>query len=301
MATQTEIKQFNRISQYNEMLGVETLHPQISVIDFSNIQPIRHKRARYDFYAIFLKEVHCGDMYYGRQTYDYQEGTMVFLAPGQVVGFEDNGKTFKPKGWGLLFHPDILKGTSLGSHMKEYTFFSYESREALHLSEQERHTIIDLFKNIREELSYGVDKHSKRLIASNIELLLNYCIRFYDRQFTTRTQVNKDILTRFEHLLDNYFISDNPQREGLPSVSYCASHLCLSPNYFGDLIKKETGRTAQEYIQLHLIGTAKEKILSSPKSISEIAYELGFKYPQHFTRLFKKCTGYSPNEYRHSL
>lgn len=293
-----EIIRMDHIDQYNERVGNETLHPLVSVVDFSKCRPLRHSRQMMGFYTVFLKEVKCGDIHYGRQYYDYQEGTMVFLAPGQVVGFEDNGKAFQPKGWGLLFHPDLLRGTSLARAIKNYNFFSYESYEALHLSEKEREVIIECFHNINAELECGIDKHSQTIIVANIELLLNYCIRFYDRQFITRSNVNKDILSRFEHLLYDYFQSDKPQDIGLPSVQYCADSLNLSANYFGDLIKKETGKSPQEHIQLTLISTAKEKVFDTSKSISEVAYELGFKYPQHFTRLFKKHVGCSPNEYR---
>lgn len=181
---------------------------------------------------------------YGCNYYDYQEGTLVFLAPGQVIGVEDDGKVYQPQGMALVFHPDLLRGTTLGRTIKDYTFFSYQVNEALHLSEQERHIIIDCFRNIEEELHHTIDKHSQRLIVSNIELFLNYCVRFYDRQFITRENVNKDILTRFENLLNDYFYSEKPESSGLPTVKYCADQMHLSANYFGDLIKKETGKTA---------------------------------------------------------
>ena len=182
--------------------------------------------------------------------------------------------------------------------MQEYSFFGYQSNEALHLSERERKVVLDCFSKIEFELQQAIDKHSKKLIISNIELFLNYCTRFYDRQFITRDDLHKGILERFEHLLNNYYQSDKPQIIGLPSVAYCAGELNLSANYFGDLIKKETGRTAQEYIQSKLIDVAKEKIFDQTKSVSQVAYELGFKYPQHFTRLFKQRVGQSPHEYR---
>lgn len=280
------------------MMGQETLHPLVSVVDFSKCKPMLHSLQRFGFYAVFLKDVKCGDIRYGRNYYDYQEGTLVFLAPGQVVGIINNGEYFQPKGWALLFHPDLIRGTSLVREMKNYTFFSYESNEALHLSEQERKVILDCFHNIESELRHAIDKHSKTLIVNNIELFLNYCVRFYDRQFITRSHVNKDILTRFENLLNDYFQSEKPQIIGLPSVQYCADSLHLSPNYFGDLIKKETGNSAQEYIQAKLIGVAKDRIFDTSLSVSEIAYSLGFKYPQHFSRLFKQKVGVTPNEYR---
>lgn len=295
----SEIIEMDHIYQYNDRVNMETLHPLISVIDFSLVDSrIQRARMRYGFYSVFLKEVKCGDLHYGKNYYDYQEGTMVFTGPGQVVGVESNGEYVQPKGWALLFHPDLIRGTSLGRNIKKYTFFSYEVYEALHLSEQERHIVTDCLRNIQLELQRGVDKHSKTLIVSNIELLLNYCVRFYDRQFITRENVNKDTLSKFEKIMNDYFQSDKPQDIGLPSVQYCADQLHLSANYLGDLIKKETGKSAQEHIQLYLIDMAKEKVLDTSRSISEIAYELGFKYPQHFTRLFKKCVGTSPNEYR---
>ena len=182
-----EIIKLDNICQYNEMVGQETLHPLVSVLDLSkSSRMMKHVRMSYGFYAVFLKEVKCGDLRYGRNYYDYQEGTLVFLAPGQVIGIDDNGEYFQPKGRALLFHPDLIRGTSLGRNMKDYSFFSYEVNEALHLSEQERGVIIDCLNNINEELNRGIDKHSKMLIVSNIELLLNYSIRFYDRQFITR-------------------------------------------------------------------------------------------------------------------
>lgn len=293
-----KVMHIEHVCRYNELLGIETLHPLVSVIDLSKVKPMRHIRHTFGFYTIYLKEVKCGEMIYGRQYYDYQEGTLVCLAPGQVIGFEDNGEVYQPKGWALVFHPDLIRGTSLGRSIKEYNFFSYEVNEALHLSEQERSIVVDCLQKIDLELRHAIDKHSKRLIAMNIELLLDYCTRFYERQFITRSHVNLDILTRFEKILDDYFASDKPQRLGLPSVKYCAEQLHLSPNYFGDLIKRETGRPAQEHIRLRLIDIAKERIFDTSRSISEIAYEMGFKYPQHFTRLFKKAVGITPNEYR---
>lgn len=185
--------------------------------------------------------------------------------------------------------------------MNDYTFFSYAVNEALHLSERERQIILDCFSKIKFELEHGVDKHSKKLIVSNIELFLNYCIRFYDRQFITRENSVKGILEKFEALLSDFFSSDKPHTVGLPSVSWCAAELNLSANYFGDLIRKETGKSAHEYIQLKLIDVAKERIFDTNKSVSEIAYALGFKYPQHFTRVFKQHVGVSPQEYRSSM
>ena len=292
-----EIVKLESITTY-KMRGVKTLHPLITVIDLSKAEPMAAKTFNFGLYAIYLKELECGELKYGRNNYDYQEGTLVFIAPGQVLGVQPKVKTFTAKGWALLFHPDLIKGTPLGKHIQDYSFFSYDSNEALHLSEKERQIALDCFGKIRYELEQSIDKHSKTLIASNIELFLNYCIRFYDRQFITRDTAHKGILERFENLLNEYYSSDKPQNIGLPSVAYCADELHLSPNYFGDLIKKETGTSAQEYIQTKVIDVAKERVFDINKSISEVAYELGFKYPQHFTRLFKQRVGQSPNEYR---
>mgnify|MGYP002978357293 CR=1 FL=1 len=294
-----EIMQLDNVFQYNELLHCETLHPLVNVIDFSTCTPAEHIRFCLGFYAIFLKDVKCGDIQYGRSTYDYQEGTLVFIAPGQCVGITRRGEMFQPKGWALLFHPDLIKGTSLGQGIKQYSFFSYSSTEALHLSEDEKEIFLDCLKKIKMEIQRPIDKHSKGLIARNIELLLDYCMRFYERQFITRSAANKDILMKFEALIDDYFQSDKPQTEGLPSVKYFADKVFLSSNYFGDLVKKETGKTAQEYIQNKIIDLAKEMIIGSGKTVSQIAYELGYQYSQHFNRVFKKNVGYTPSEYRH--
>lgn len=286
------------VTEYDDMLGVETLHPQVSVIDPSKARPMRHMRHTFSFYVVFLKDEKNCDLLYGRQRYDYQKGSVVCLAPGQVIGIEDTGEEFQPQGYALCFHPDFIRGTNLGRSIKEYSFFSYEVNEALHLSERERVTFIDCLMKIQEELQHSIDRLSRRLITNNIELLLNYCLRFYERQFITRQDVNRDILARFEVLLDNYFAGEDVLQKGLPTVKYCASELCLSTNYFGDLIKKETGKTALEWIQSKIIDIAKEQLLIPTSSISQVAYGLGFQYPQHFTRVFKKLTGITPHEYR---
>jgi AraC family transcriptional regulator, transcriptional activator of pobA len=293
-----EMRRFETINDYNVFNNNETLHPLVSVVDLSKASPRQGSMMYFGFYTIFLKDVKCGDMVYGRNTYDYQEGTLVFLGPGQVAGMKSNGETYQPKGYALVFHADLLPGTSLGRHINDYNFFGYQSNESLHISERERAIVMDSFAKIRYELEHAIDKHSRRLIASTIELLLNYCIRFYDRQFITRDHVHKGILERFEILLNEYFESEKPQNIGLPSVGYCAKEMNLSPGYFGDLIKKETGKSAQDYIQSKLIDVAKGRIFDHSKSLSQIAYELGFKYPQHFARVFKKKVGISPNDYR---
>ena len=289
---------FETIQQYNDYMGVETLHPLISVINLSECTPMLHAKECFGFYAVFLKQAHCAAIHYGRGYYDYQEGAVLCIAPGQILGMADNGEEFQPKGWALLFHPDLIYGTSLSQSIKDYHFFSYEANEALHLSNQEREIFVDCVKKIMIELNRSIDKHTQKLIARNIELLLDYCNRFYDRQFITRSKINKDVLTRFEKLLDSYFLSNLPQEIGVPTVKYCADKLNLSANYFGDLIKKETGKSARDYIQSKIIDMAKEMLFDERKTISEIAYNLGYNYPSHFSKLFKVVVGVSPNEYR---
>ncbi len=292
-----DILYFGSIKEYNDFNRNETLHPLVSVVRLDKAQPRKLRRLRYGFYTVFLKQIYCGDLRYGLNNYDYEGGSLIFLAPNQVIG-ENGDSYYQPQGLALIFHPDLIAGTSLGKNIGDYHFFSYAVNEALHLSEQERKIVEDCFAKIEYELHHAIDKHSKPLIISNIELFLNYCSRFYDRQFITRDHVNKGILERFEEILNSYFSSEKPQTIGLPSVSWCANELHLSTNYFGDLIKKEIGISPQEYIQSKLIHLAKERIFDTNKSISEIAYELGFKYPQHFTRLFKQKTGITPLDYR---
>lgn len=295
-----EITKIETIDQYDQLFGLETLHPLVNVIDFSKAtKTVEYILMNTGFYCLFLKDANCGDLKYGRKYYDYQEGTVVCMAPGQVSGIDNRNKVpVRTKSIGVLFHPDLIRGTSLGQNIKNYSFFSYEVNEALHLSEQEREIVTDCINKIRIELEHAIDKHSKQLIVRNIELLLDYCMRFYERQFITRNEANKDIVVRFEHLLDEYFQNQTALTEGLPSVKYFADKVCLSPNYFGDLIKKETGQTAQEYIQHRIIEIAKERILEGKQTVSQIAYELGFQYPQHFSRLFKKNVGCTPNKYK---
>lgn len=294
----SEVLNFKTIKEYNDWVGVKTYHPLVSVIDFSEVRVMKHFRMLPGFYTVFLKEIKCGDLIYGRQTYDYQEGTVVAIAPDQVYGRDDNGEEVQPKGYALLFHPDLVSGTPLGKRMHEYNFFSYEVNEALHLSEQEKKVFLDCLMNIQNELKGATDRLSKRLIATNVELLLDYCLRFYERQFVTRETVNKGILSQFENVLNEYFNNHESVQNGLPSVKYCAQKVCLSPNYFGDLVKKETGKTAQEFIQSKIINISKDLVLDPSKSISQVAYELGFQYPQHFSRMFKKMVGVTPVEWR---
>ena len=300
-----QIVHLDNIDEYNKIYGIETKHPLVTVVDFDTAKHCDlpdECTLYYGMYAIFLKQTFCGDITYGRQPYDYQEGTVVSFAPGQVVKIRrrkaPDGKQAPKACVGLLFHPDLIRGTELGRDIRQYSFFSYDSREALHLSEEERGIFRDCIQNIKTELNHSIDTHTRKLVCRNIQLLLDYCMRFYERQFITRQNVNRDVLSRFERLLNEYFEGDNAVREGLPSVKYFAERCFLSPNYFGDLVKKETGHTPQEMIQKAIVGMAKDRLLGSERSISEISYSLGFQYSQHFNRFFKRVTGQTPSEYR---
>lgn len=293
------IIKLENVDQYNHLYGLETLHPLVSIVDLTKAtKRVNHIQMNYGLYALFLKQTKSCNIKYGRTSYDYEEGTIVCFAPGQIAGVDTIEDEVAPQVYGIVFHPDLIRGTALGKSIKNYTFFSYAVNEALHLSEQERGIVMDCLEKISLELEHAIDKHSKALIAMNIELLLNYCMRFYERQFISRSDANKDTLARFEQLLDDYFQSDLPMQDGLPSVKYFADKICLSSNYFGDMLKKETGKTPQERIQEKVIELAKEHIVNTDKTVSEIAYTLGFQYPQHLCRVFKKRTGCTPNEYR---
>ncbi|NNF20080.1 MAG: helix-turn-helix transcriptional regulator [Flavobacteriaceae bacterium] len=291
------------VGDYLNLRRQEILHPLVGVVDFEDVNEKGYVIKGYDAfhyncYAIFLKDAKGCKMKYGGKDYDYDEGTLVFLGPGQTIELGEYDPNYVPKGYALLFHPDLLAGTELSKKMQRYSFFAYSANEALHLSARERKVILSLVDKIQFELEQNLDKHSKKLIVANIELFLDYCLRFYDRQFLTRETVHQGSMEKFDVMLKAYLESDKPQKEGLPSVSYFADQLHLSANYFGDLVKKETGRSAQEYIQAQLIEVAKAKVFDHSKSVSEIAYELGFKYPQHFSRLFKQRVGQSPKDYR---
>ena len=274
-------------------------HPLVSVIDhadFYRMRPRVEAFYRFGFYTISCKQFE-GLLKYGKGHYDFNEGSLMFTAPGQVIA--PGPDVTVDEGWALFFHPDLLHGTDLGRKIHEYSFFNYEANEALHISDEEKQIIKDCVAKIEREYSHNIDKHSQGLIVSNIELLLSYCDRFYDRQFYTRAKVNSDVVQQFEKLLKDYFLQANLIDIGLPSVKYFASQLNLSPNYLSDLLNKFTGKTTQEHIHLEMIDKAKSMLWGTNDSISEIAYGLGFEHPSHFTKIFKTKTGKSPSGYRH--
>ena len=291
------------ISQLNALFQQSAPeHPLISVVNFSKMEKhekVAEVKLTCGFYSVMFKN-HCANrIRYGKEYYDFQEGTLICIAPNQLITIEnDTSETNDLVGWGLFFHPDLIRGTSLSNKIKEYTFFSYQVKEALHLSDKEKQTLLDCVNKLETELTENIDHHSQTLITSNIELLLNYCARYYDRQFITRKKANTDVLDKFESSLANYFNSNEVQKNGLPSVKYFAELLFLSPNYLSDLLKKETGKNAQELIHYYLMEEAKNNLLHTNYSVNEIAYKLGFEYPQYFSKLFKSKTGMTPLEYR---
>lgn len=293
----SKILKVNRPSDYSTWLGQADRHPLVSVIDYAEVSPIRHSLNDYNVYGIFLRDdEEMIGLQYGCGDYDYKKGTLMCVAPGQIGGKEDNGETVSITGWALLFHPDLLHGSQLQKEIKNYSFFDYRINEALHMTDEEKEIIIRQFRAIRREANGPADDCQNAIIVGLIGLLLNYCQRFYNRQFLTRKIVNNDILSRFESILKDYFNGNLQKDNGLPTIQYCADALCMSANYLGDVIKKVSGETAGNYIRRIIVREAKNR-LSSGMSISETAYDLGFEYPQHFSRMFKKTSGISPIEY----
>lgn len=298
MKQNSKIVRLDSIDAYNKLYGLETLHPLVTVIDLTEATRIvNHVIMDYDVYALFLKNGTNCTLKYGRQPYDYQEGTVVSFSPGQLVGVDTEVDEIAPDVIGIMFHPDLIYKTPLASRIKEYGFFDYSQREALHLSADERRIFTRCLERIKEEIAHPVDKHTAGIVASHIQVLLDYVTRFYERQFITRGKVNSDILSRFESALKNY-LESGLSKEGLPTVNFFAEATHLTPGYFGDLIKKETGLTAQEIITRHIVERAKHRLSASTDDISVIAYELGFQHPQHFSRMFKRVAGVSPTQFR---
>lgn len=294
-----EIVNLDSIDTYNKLYGLRTRHPLVNVIDLKQAtRAVNHVRVNYGVYALFLKNgVQCS-LKYGRRNYDYQEGSVVSFSPGKIIDVDMDKTEIAPDVVGIMFHPDLIYGTPLGEKISSFSFFDYSQMEALHLSNDERAIFLDCLDKISRELDHPVDHHSAALLSANIQLLLEYLHRFYDRQFITRHKVNSDVVTQFEQRLKKYYESGNI---GMPNVAYFAEQANLSAGYFGDLIKKETGQTPKDMITLHMIGVAKQRLAASDDDVSIIAYNLGFEYPAHFSRMFKRVTGQSPSQYRESL
>ena len=297
-----KIRNIESVSDYCNFFGVEVQHPLVTVADFQDFGTYPSGLMRANLYLIMFKQLDCGVMKYGRSKYDYQEGTLLFMSPGQVIGL--NGRTEdspKSKGLALVIHPDFMYGTPLARLIGSYSFFSYSSNEALHMSDKEKSVVLRCFSDITSELEMNIDRHTKKIVCSRIETLLDHSERFYERQFVTREVYNHSVIDRLVAYLHDYFHNGMQSENGIPTVQGCASEMCLSPNYFSDLIKRETGKTAQEYLHSHLIELAKILLSEKESNITAVAYELGFKYPHHLTRLFKKQTGMTPQEYRTSV
>ncbi len=295
-----KILKVNTPSDYSRYHGIIDRHPLVSIIDYSRISPIRHSLNSYGVYGIFLQDNNDNDLTYGCGKYDYRNGSLICVAPGQIGGKEDNGELTSIGGWAMLFHPDLLHGTSLQNEIKGYSFFDYRINEALHMNDDEHKTIVSIFQKMEEEINLPRDSFQDEILVSYISLLLKFCNRFYNRQFLTRKLANAGILSKFETLLHEYYAENRQGNLGIPTVNYCAEQLCMSPSYFSDLIKKTTGENASSTIRRFIVRQAKNG-LASGLSVSEVAYRLGLEYPQHLSRLFKKETGHTPKQYLASL
>ncbi len=290
---------FNTIQEFNDCYGLETQHPLVSVVRYDKEHTVEEHTVHYGLYALFLKENKGCTLSYGRTEYDFDEMTVTCFAPGQSIHVEPNPNVIYPKWTALLFHPDLLNRTPLGRNINRYEFFDYTSNEALHLSAEEISVFRGVLSMIQKELRHNIDRHTRELIVSNIELLLNYCLRFYDRQFITREEINHSVVKKFSGLLDSY-IAEKAAHEGLPSVAYFADKCCYSPKYFGELVKTETGRTAKDFINSRLIRAAKQLLADDELNVTQVSQKLGFEYPQHFVRFFKVHTGKTPTEFKKS-
>jgi AraC-like DNA-binding protein len=298
----SEIIQLQSIADLHKLFNLgNSQHPLVAVLDFSKVteQVEQNSKITTDFYSIMFKNYCKNHIKYGRKTIDFQDGNLICIAPNQTIEIDNEIEEREDKmGWGLFFHPDLIRSTTLNQKIKEYSFFQYEVSEALHLSDKEKNILLECVQKIQTELQENIDVHSQYIIVSTIELLLNYCSRFYGRQLITRSQSNKSIISQIENLLTQYFADNKINEQGLPTVKYLANKVHLSPSYLSDLLKKETGKNAQEHIHFYLIEEAKNLLLNSEKNINEIAFDLGFEYPQYFNKLFKKKTGKTPMEYR---
>lgn len=277
-------------------------HPLVSIIDVSKWvigEEVVGKKFSSDLYSIALKDKSCG-MFYGRHHYDFEEGVLIFTAPNQVTSTQKEQKLNEVHGWMMFFHPDLIRGSELENRIDDYGFFSYDVHEALHLSEVEQNTLNECVNLIKNEISERIDNHSQRVITSTIELLLNYSLRYYERQFNTRKSQNVDVVSQFDSLLKAYYKEGKFTDQGTPAIDFFADAIHLSPNYLSDLLRKETGIGAKEHINNFIVDKAKTLLMNDADSISGVAYKLGFNYPHYFSRLFKSKTGVTPQEYKNN-
>jgi len=298
----SEIIHLQSIAHLHKLFGLgKSQHPLVAVLDFSQVNEQVNKNAKIstDFYSVMFKNYCKNNIKYGRKAIDFQDGNLICIAPNQTIEIDNEIETRENMlGWGLFFHPDLIRATSLNDKLKSYGFFNYEVSEALHLSDKEKNILLECVQKIQSELQENIDVHSQYIIVSTIELLLNYCSRFYGRQMITRSHTNKSIIAQIENILTAYFAENKLKEKGLPTVKFLADNVNLSPSYLSDLLKKETGKNAQEHIHFYLIEEAKNYLIHTEKNINEIAYSLGFEYPQYFHKLFKQKTGNTPMEYR---
>lgn len=300
-----DIIRIESISMFHSLLGlIPPKHPLISIVDLSKLNDIEQTaeyeglRVASSFFAITLKHLKMGSLQYGRKQIDFQEGSLFFSFPDQVGELQNPVFEEGSYSWGLFFHSDLILGTPLASKIAEYNFFKYSTNEALHLSGDEKKSLTEIIKTIQTELNLPIDKHTKNVFVSSIELLLNHCNRYYDRQFTTRENQNKTVVETFTNFISTYFASSDLEVKGLPTALQCAEQVNLSPNYLSDLLRKETGKTTQEHIHFYVLEIAKDRLLGSDESVKEIAHSLGFEYSQYFSSLFKKKIGVSPTKFR---
>ena len=296
----SKILKVKNVGDYSRYVGAADHHPLVCVIDFAKVSPVHHSLNHYGVYGIFFHDEADIDLEYGCGKYDYKKGTVICVAPGQIGGKEDNGEQVNLTGWALLFHPDLLHGTPLERAIREYSFFDYRINEALHMTDDEHDVLVSLMRQIQNEIEHKRDAVQDAIIVNYIGLVLNFCQRFYNRQFLTRRLENSDTLMKFDSLLRDYFDENRQLSLGLPTVQYCAEQLCMSPNYFGDMIRKTTGETAGNHIRQYVIQRAKNQ-LATGAGIAQVAYGLGFEYPQHLSKMFKKQTGMTPTAYCKSL
>lgn len=285
------MRNINTVCQCNTMAGGKTLHPLVSVIDLSQMGRDDLDNMQVDFYCIVLKEYSCKHYAFGHKECDYSDGTIVFLSPGETLNMQRNHEVETAGGWMLAFHPTLVRGTFLGIHLDEYSFMNYSNDEALHISMREKKVFMRCLENISEELHRPIDRYSRELVTRSIDLLLGYCTRFYSRQFITRSEENKLLIKKTERIVYDYYLHPKTKTRGLPSAKYCAGLLHLSPAYFTELLRQETGHTVNEYMQCRRIEIAKRWLAENDKPVAEIASLLGFSSTKYFIRLLERLTG----------